>query len=106
MALLAQDFPPKSTVWRDFRQWRADGTLERIHDVLRRKVRTAAQPYAPRTTASVDSQSVDTTSGASQSRGRDNAKNVAGRKRHRVIDRLGLLLAGVRAPGPSGDGPC
>jgi putative transposase len=52
----------------------------------------AEKPSAPRTTASVDSQSVDTTSGGEQ-RGRDNATNVAGRKRHIVVDSLGLLLA-------------
>ena len=83
---LPKDFPPKSTVWRYFNQWRHNGTLETIHDLLRRKVRAAEKPYSPRTTASVDSQSVDTTSGGEQ-RGRDNAKNVDGRKRH--IDRRG-----------------
>jgi transposase len=86
------DFPPRSTVWRYFDQWRRDGTLDRIHDRLRRKVRTIEKPDHPRTSASVDSQSVDTTSGGEQ-RGRDNAKNVDGRKRHIVVDSLGLLLA-------------
>jgi transposase len=89
---LPKDFPPKSTIWRYFDQWRHDGTLDRIHDLLRRKVRTAEKPYHPRTSASVDSQSVDTTSGGEQ-RGRDNAKNVDGRKRHIVVDSMGLLLA-------------
>jgi len=89
---LPKDFPPKNTVWRYFDDWRNDGTLERIHDKLRTQVRTAEKPYSPRTTASVDSQSVDTTSGGEQ-RGRDNAKNVDGRKRHIVIDSMGLLLA-------------
>ena len=89
---LPKDFPPKSTVWRYFDEWRHNGTLDAIHDALRRKVRTAEKPYAPRTTASVDSQSVDTTSGGEQ-RGRDNAKNVDGRKRHIVVDSMGLLLA-------------
>jgi len=89
---LPMDFPPKSTVWRYFDQWRRDGTLDKIHDTLRRKVRTMEKPYQPRTTASVDSQSVDTTSGGEQ-RGRDNAKNVDGRKRHIVVDSMGLLLA-------------
>jgi putative transposase len=89
---LPKDFPPKSTVWRYFDQWRHDGTLDTIHDLFRKKVRTAEKPYHPRTTASVDSQSVDTTSGGEQ-RGRDNAKNVDGRKRHIVVDSLGLLLA-------------
>ena len=72
--------------------WRHDGTLDAIHDRLRTKVRTQEKPYAPRTTASVDSQSVDTTSGG-EARGRDNAKNVDGRKRHIVVDSMGLLLA-------------
>src|ERR687889_300290 len=69
-----------------------DGTLDAVHDALRKKVRAAEKPYSPRTTASVDSQSVDTTSGGEQ-RGRDNAKNVDGRKRHLVVDSMGLLLA-------------
>jgi putative transposase len=89
---LPKDFPPKSTVWRYFDEWRHNGTLDSVHDLLRTKVRTAEKPYAPRTSASVDSQSVDTTSGGEQ-RGRDNAKNVDGRKRHIVVDSMGLLLA-------------
>jgi putative transposase len=89
---LPKDFPPKSTVWRYFDEWRHNGTLDVIHDALRRKVRTQEKPYQPRTTASVDSQSVDTTSGG-EARGRDNAKNVDGRKRHIVVDSMGLLLA-------------
>jgi transposase len=89
---LPKDFPPKSTTWGYFNDWRHDGTWERIHDVLRTKVRTAEKPYAPRTSASVDSQSVDTTSGG-EHRGRDNAQNVDGRKRHIVVDSMGLLLA-------------
>lgn len=89
---LPTDFPPRSTVWRYFDEWRHNGTLEAIHDALRRKVRTTERPYHPRTTASVDSQSVDTTSGG-EARGRDNAKNVDGRKRHIVVDGMGMLLA-------------
>ena len=89
---LPVDFPPRSTVWRYFDEWRRDGTLDKIHDMLRRKVRAREKPNQPRTTASVDSQSVDTTTGGEQ-RGRDNAKNVDGRKRHTVFDSMGLPLA-------------
>src|SRR4051794_31096262 len=89
---LPGDLPPKSTVWRYFDRWRRDGTLDTIHDRLRRKVRAAEKPYHPRTSASVDSQSVDATSGGEQ-RGRDNAKDVDGRKRHIGVDGMGLLLA-------------
>src|SRR4029453_7582517 len=77
---LPVDFPPKSTVWGYFDQWRHDGTLDDVHDALRTKARADEKPYPPRTTASVDSQSVDTTSGG-EHRGRDNHKNVDGRKR-------------------------
>src|SRR4029077_3469168 len=89
---LPKDFPPRSTVWRYFDEWRHNGTLDQIHDALRKKVRTQEKPYQQRTTASVDSQSVDTTSGGEQ-RGRDNAQNVDGRKRQIVGDSMGLLLA-------------
>ena len=89
---LPKDFPPKSTVWRYFDIWRHNGTLDLLHDRLRTRVRTQQKPYAPRTTASIDSQSVDATSGG-EARGRDNAKNVDGRKRHIVVDGMGLLLA-------------
>src|SRR5512135_1793334 len=100
---LPGDLPPKSTVWRYFHRWRHDGTLDRIHDLLRKKVRTREKPYHPRTSASIDSQSIDTTSGGEQ-RGRDNAKNVDGRKRHIVVDSMGLLLA-VRKVSVKPSGP-
>ena len=91
---LPKDFPPKSTAWGYFDQWRHNGTLEMIHDTLRDRVRKRDKPGQPRTTASIDSQSVDSSSGG-EARGRDNAKNVDGRKRHIVVDSLGLLLAVV-----------
>src|SRR5882672_2442846 len=91
---LPKDFPPKSTVWGYFDQWRYDGTLEAIHDTLRDRVRKQEKPGQPRRTASIDSQSVDTSSGG-EAIGRDNAKNVDGRKRHIIVDSLGLLLAVV-----------
>ena len=89
---LPVDFPPKSTVWRYSDEWRHNGTLHAIHDALRRQVRTKQKPYQPRTTASVDSRSVDATSGGEE-RGRDNAKNVNSRKGHIVVDSTGLPLA-------------
>src|SRR5437868_7411547 len=89
---LPKDLPPKSTVWGYFDEWRHNGTLEAIHDKLRDRLRKQEKPGKPRRTASMDSQSVDTSSGG-EARGRDNAKNVDGRKRHLVVDSLGLLLA-------------
>jgi len=91
---LPKDFPPKSTVWGYFDQWRHNGTLDRIHDCLRDRVRRQEKPRHPRHSGSIDSQSVDTSSGG-EAIGRDNAKNVDGRKRHIIVDSLGLLLAVV-----------
>src|SRR5919202_3747455 len=81
---LPKDFPPRSTVWRYFDEWRHNGTLEEIHDTLREKVRRKEKPRKPRHTASIDSQSVDTGSGG-EATGRDNAKNVTGPKRHTIV---------------------
>jgi transposase len=89
---LPKDFPPKSTVWGYFDEWRHNGTWDLIHDTLRDRVRRQEKPGQPRHTASIDSQSVDSSSGG-EARGRDNAKNVNGRKRHIIVDSLGLLLA-------------
>jgi putative transposase len=89
---LPGDLPPRSTAWRYFDRWRRDGTPDTIHDTLRRKARTAEEPYHPRATASVDSPSVATTSVGEQ-RGRDNFKNGDGRERHIVVDSMGPLPA-------------
>lgn len=91
---LPKDFPPKSTAWGYFNEWRHNGTFDAIHDKLRELVRKKEKPGRPRRTASIDSQSVDTSSGG-EARGRDNHKSVDGRKRHIVVDSLGLLLAVV-----------
>jgi transposase len=93
---LPADFPPWRTVYGYFAAWRDDGTLARLHDVLRAQVRQAAGRDPGPTAAVIDSQSVraaDTVPRAS--RGWDNAKKVNGRKRHIAVDAMGLLLAVV-----------
>src|SRR5215469_9062751 len=91
---LPGDFPPWQTVYGYFAAWRDDGTVARLHDVLRARVRMAAGRNAEPTAAVIDSQSVraaDTVPRAS--RGWDNAKKVNGRKRHIAVDALGLITA-------------
>ncbi|WP_216821004.1 IS5 family transposase [Singulisphaera sp. GP187] len=89
---LPVDFPPKTTVWRDFNEWRHEGTFDKIHDLLRRKVLTGEKPYHPRTSASVDSQS-STPPPVARSGAATTPRTFDGRKRHIVVDSLGSLLA-------------
>ena len=58
---LPHDFPPGKTVYHYFRAWTLDGTIERIHDHLRREVRTEAGKEEEPTAGIIDSQSVKTT---------------------------------------------
>src|SRR5207342_1030765 len=91
---LPHDFPPWATVFWYFKQWRADGTVGRIHDALRDRVRDEAGRDPLASAGIVDAQSVKgaDTVGAG-SRGFDAGKKVNGRKRHIVVDTMGLLLA-------------
>jgi putative transposase len=89
--MLPQCFPPRSTVHHNVRQWRLDGTWEQSHTTLRKRERLR-QGRAPQPSAAViDSQSVKTTS-VGGVRGYDGAKKLSGRKRHLLVDTLGLVL--------------
>jgi len=90
---LPKDFPPWGTVYWHFARWRKDGSLDRLHDALRDQVRRAEGRQEQPTAAIIDAQSVKgaATVGAA-SRGYDAGKKVNGRKRHVVVDTVGLLL--------------
>lgn len=92
--MLPHDLPPKSTVYEYFSAWRDDGTWKHILAVLREGYRHVHAPSEEPTpsAASIDSQTVKTTECGGE-RGYDGGKKIKGRKRHIVVDTLGLLLA-------------
>jgi putative transposase len=91
--LLPHDFPPWSTVYYHFRRFRLSGLWHRLFKVLhaaeRKRVGKDPQP----TVAVIDSQSVKTVEESAHPSGYDAHKNVKGRKRHLLVDALGLVLS-------------
>ena len=82
-----------------YRKWRNDGTVASLHEALRDRLRRQT-PHADGTSRSesptvciMDSQSAKTSEEGTEARGYDAGKKVKGRKRHIVVDFLGLMLA-------------
>jgi putative transposase len=88
---LPHDLPDWQLVYHYFDLWKKNGTLKSIHDTLRKKVRKKAGHQEEPTASMLDSQSVKTTEEA-ETKGYDAGKKVKGRKRHLLVDTLGLVL--------------
>jgi transposase len=90
--LLPNDFPKWPTVYDYFREWKLDGTWEKMNDRLRQYVRVIEDHHPHPSASALDSQSVATASMIKQDVGYDAAKKTKGRKRHLLVDTLGLVL--------------
>jgi transposase len=100
------DFPPWRTVWGLHSRWKADDVPAGIVDALRAIVRVAAGRSAEPSAGVVDAQSVhESAEGVvpAATSGYDSHKNVNGRKRHLLVDTLGLLIGVVVTPASAQD---
>ena len=88
---LPKDFAPWSIVYHYLRVWKLNGLWEAIHTHLREHLRMAEGRNAKPSAAIIDSQSVKSTE-CSDERGFDAGKKVNGRKRHLLVDTIGLVL--------------
>jgi transposase len=103
---LSADFPPWRTVYGIARHWRADRVTHDLADDLRALIRRAAGRNAEPSAAVIDSQSVaESAEGVvgKATRCYDRHKNVSGRKRHLLVDTLGLLIAVTVIPANNQD---
>jgi len=90
--LLPRGFPPRSTVFHCYAAWRRQGVWTRLQWALHKLVRAAAGRRACPAVATMDGRSVRTTERGGV-RGFDARKRIEGRKRHVLVDTLGLPFA-------------
>lgn len=88
---LPKDFAPWKTVYTYFRIWTNSQLIKRIHDHLREQVRQVEGRNPEPSAAIIDSQTCKSTE-MSNERGYDAGKKINGRKRHILVDTMGLLL--------------
>jgi putative transposase len=94
---LPENFAPWRTVYHYFRQWKREGLLAAIHGNLREHVRLVVGRKRHASAGILDSQSVKSTE-SSDERGYDAGKKINGRKRHLLVDTMGLILLALVLP--------
>src|SRR5215471_6214420 len=95
---LPANFPPWQTVFYHFRRFRRNGTGHLLYSALHRAERERVGRHPDPSAAIMDSQSVKTVEESAHVRGYDGGKLIKGRKRHLLVDTLGLPIAWYVTP--------
>lgn len=92
--MLPREFGKWNTSYAYFKAWRETGVWTKLMEALRQRERRRQGRQADPSAGSVDSQSIKTATQTTEV-GFDGGKQVKGRKRHLLVDTLGLLMAVV-----------
>ena len=93
--MLPAEFGQWSAIYYYFSEWKRKGLIELIHDDLVCACRNKVDKRDRPTVGIIDSQSAKMTMVAGEAQGFDAGKKVKGRKRHILVDTLGLVIAVV-----------
>ena len=95
--MLPHTFGCWQTVYGYFNKWQKQGVFERVQQVLSRRERRRQDRNPTASAGCIDSQSIKTAT-QSESKGYDAGKKINGRKRHLLVDTLGLVMSAYVSP--------
>lgn len=88
---LPKSYPKWELVYYYFRKWSENGSLDRLSSQLNQKERHRQGKAATPSLLCIDSQSIKSAPFIKEAKGIDGNKKINGRKRHLLVDTLGLV---------------